>query len=258
MPPSQAEILAAYQQVSGGVRSRLVQYADLLWGGMGSWRDADVDRFVEEIVPKIQAGRLQMAQLTDAYLSQITGATAGIIDTSNLRGVDASDLYRRPATELYTNLSQGKTFDDAMKAASLRLGSLVSTDMQLAKTHQVQRSLRNSNVSGYRRVPTGDKTCALCLIASTQRYWKGDLLSIHPGCGCNVDPIPASESSDQVLDPDELERVHQEVADLVGSSDRSGRDIDYRQLIEVREHGELGPVLTFRDQHFVGPGDVSS
>lgn len=256
MPPSQAEILAAYQQVSGGVRSRLVQYADLLWGGMGSWRDADVDRFVEEIVPKIQAGRLQMAQLTDAYLSQITGATAGIIDTSNLRGVDASDLYRRPATELYTNLSQGKSFDDSMKAAIVRLGSLVATDMQLAKTHQAQRSLKNSDRAAYRRVPRGEKTCALCLIASTQRYWKGDLLPLHPGCDCDISPLPAGDHSAQVLNQVELERVHAEVETLTGDSNRMAQG--YRGLIEVREHGELGPVLTFRDQHFTGPDDVSS
>lgn len=256
MPPSQAEILAAYQQVSGEVRSRLVQYADLLWGGMGSWRDADVDRFVEEIVPKIQAGRLQMAQLTDAYLSQITGATAGIIDTSNLRGVDASDLYRRPATELYTNLSQGKSFDDSMKAAAARLGSLVATDMQLAKTHQSQRSMNAGGIQMFRRVLSGDNDCALCIVASTQHYWKKKLLPIHPGCQCSVEPLTPGWHP-QVLDPDQLETIHAQVESLTGASDRGARLPDYRQLIQVREHGEIGPTLTWRNQNFTGPHDVS-
>lgn len=70
-----------------------------------------------------------------------------------------------------------------------------------------------------------------------------------------MDALPDSTDPGQVLDPDEVERIHERVADLLGESDRGGRAPDYR-LISVREHGEFGPTLTWRGQDFTGPADI--
>ncbi|MDK7272578.1 hypothetical protein, partial [Actinotignum schaalii] len=90
--------------------------------------------------------------------------------------------------------------------------------------------------------------CALCMIAATQRYWVEDLMPIHPGCDCNSGPLPPDYPPDQqVIDDDELEAIHDAVANATGLSDRGARLPDYRDLIMETEHGEYGPLLSFKE-----------
>ena len=85
----------------------------------------------------------------------------------------------------------------------------------------------------------------MCVVASTQRYHRGDLMPMHPGCDCGVQPLPPGLAASQVIDEDLLEQVHQITADRLGVSDRGGRTPDYRKLLTVREHGEYGPTLSW-------------
>ncbi|MDO5671271.1 MAG: hypothetical protein Q4G30_00230 [Actinomycetaceae bacterium] len=80
-----------------------------------------------------------------------------------------------------------------------------------------------------------------------------DLLPIHPTCDCSVEPLPDDwrrwESLDgdfRVIDKELLEATHQQVGLIEGVADRSGKDPDYRKLIIVSEHGEIGPELKWR------------
>lgn len=252
-------LVAAEQSVRMQVRDRLVAYARELWGGMGSWRDADVERFVQQIVPRVLAGQRTIATLTDTYLGQITGVSgSGVIDVSALRGVDPTVVYQRPAVQMRTDLAAGKAFPDALTASITRLTGLVATDLQMAHTNQARASLDARGVPGFRRVLVGPGDCALCVIASTQRYHRGNLLPIHPGCNCSVAPLQSGEPVPQVIDKALLEATHQQVAEFAGISDRGGRAPDYRQMLVTHDHGELGPVLSWRGQSFTGPGDLAS
>ncbi len=187
---------------------------------------------------------------------------AGIVDLAAIRGgVPNAEVYRRPAVTMRTALAEGQSFTDALAAGSKRLEHLVRTDLQLAHTHQARHTLtarRNRRrpqgwVEAYRRVPSGTENCALCLIASTQRYWVKDLLPIHPGCDCGVAPLGPGEHLAQVIDPELLEATHEQVERLTGIADRGGRAVDYRQLIVPTEHGEYGPTLAWRHQSRSSP-----
>lgn len=255
-----AAIERAEQVARREVRDRLVQYATHLWGSMGSWRDADVERFVATITPRILAGQRTIAQLTDGYLSGVTGARGvGVVDLTRLRGgASAADVYARPAVTMRTDLADGKPFPDALAASTRRLANLVATDLQLAMTHQARAFGRARGVEAWARTLTGSENCALCLIASTQRYHRGDLMPIHPGCDCGIRSLGVGEHPEQAIDPDLLEATHQQVAEMAGISDRGGRAVDYRTLIATREHGEIGPVLTWRRQSFTSEADLGA
>ena len=148
---------------------------------------------------------------------------------------------------MYTALAAGKPLPQAAAEGRLRLTQLIGGDMQLAKVHASRQSMRGYPEEGqfYRRVLTGRENCALCVVASTQRYYRGDLLPIHPGCDCGVQPLPPGLAVNQVIDEDLLEQVHQITADRLGVSDRGGRTPDYRKLLTVSEHGEYGPTLSW-------------
>lgn len=254
-------LISVEQRMRLEVRDRLVAYATTYWGGMGSWRDADVDRFVERVVPQVVAGRRTAAQITDAYLARMLESDGvGLVDVEDIRGLSDSEVYRRPAVQMRTELSKGATFQAAQAAALARLANIVKTDLQLASTRQARRNMRRSSVKMFQRTLTGAENCALCTIASTQRYYKEDLLPIHPGCDCGVAPWRGEDV--QVINEELLEQVHSEVQRFVGESDRGARFIDgenplsdYMDLVVSREHGELGPTLSWREDKFTGPSD---
>ena len=270
LTPAQRDALTvALHGARHDVRERLVKYASTMWDTLGDWRDDDIARFVAAVAPRIEAGKATVARLTDAYIAALLDDDpAGVTNLSGIRGgVTPQQVYRRPAVTMRTELAGGATFTDALEAGRRRLESLVSTDLELAHTHQARHTMttpgrrrrgRRGQVEAFRRVPSGRETCALCLIASTQRYWVGDLMPIHPGCDCGVETLGVGEHVDQVIDPDLLEAVHKQVEQLTGGSDRGGRDTDYRDLIVTRQHGEYGPTIAWRGQKFTGPDQLAA
>lgn len=244
--------LREYQTRRGLIRDAVSSQLGRYWASMGSYRDADVDRFVRVAVPKVKAGQLAIASVTAQYLGGSVDRAAVVA----ARKADPQAVYRRPAVTVYAALAQGAEFVQAVAEGAARLNSLLSTDMQLAHTTQARASMTQGGYEYYRRVLSGLENCARCAIASTQRYHVRDLMPIHPGCDCGVETVTADFDPGQVIDPEYLERVHSEVERFTGFQDRGARDPDYRDLIVTHEHGEYGPTLAWRRDHFTGPADI--
>lgn len=261
---TQAALDSRYTSVTVALRQRLVALAAQLFGSRGAYRDEDADAFVEQILPTVLGAQQQMGSLTDAYLSALTadmfGGTAaarGVQIPEAIRGVPPEEVYRRPYVTVWTALSQGKSMSEAVRQGQNRLTSITGTDLQLARTEATRQVLSgDSRVQFYRRVLRGSYNCAMCVIASTQRYRKDRLMPIHPGCDCGTRPLPAGRDPGQVIEPDLLEAAHDAVAKGTGKTDRGGRLPDYRDIIIDRQHGELGPLMALRRNDFTGPSDI--
>ncbi|MDH6625717.1 hypothetical protein M2271_003528 [Streptomyces sp. LBL] len=237
------------------------------FSSLNSWRDADASRFRRQTLPIILAGERQIAALTASYLEQLykevdSGAGRIALDLDavtgeSLRGVDPAEVYDRPFTEIYTALSKGEPLDIAVERGAHRLETIAKTDLQLARTHTVQALGPEFPKFEYTvRELQGEYNCALCLVASTQRYHKRELAPIHPGCDCLVKLVTADEDPGQVIDEEKLDAIHKAVDDALGTHDRSGRAVDYRQIIVSNQHGEIGPVLGFNSHNFTRLGDA--
>jgi len=266
-PPEVARTILTYQSQVASVRSQVLAFAERLWGGLSAWRDADIDRLVDALVPVSLGGQQRIAALTDAYMTAmataaglpvpVSGTPATRVTGEALRGVPPREVYRRAGVTVWSKLAEGQRLTDAVAAGKHRLIDMVATDLQLAKTKTAHAYMaRDNTIRGYRRTLTGSENCAMCTLASTQRYHKAELAAIHPGCDCGVSPIRGNADPGQVISPARLEALHKAAAEQLGQSDRGGRAPDYRNIM-VREHGELGPVLTIRGQHFDGPSSVS-
>ncbi len=259
--PSPDQILTAYQTQVGRVREQTVKTGLAIWNGLPDYRDGNIDRFIVQIVPRVRAGQIKTAQLTAAFVKQSAKARGedvpmALVDREQIaavRKIDPVVEYRRPAVTLYTALRDGLTLAAGVELGAKRLTDLMSTDMQLAKTTQAQKSMQAAGYEYYVRVLTGLENCALCSIASTQRYHVKDLMPIHPGCDCGADTVNANFDPGHILDPQFLEETHAHVEQFVGGSDRGGRSPDYRELIITRENGEWGPTLTWLSDRFTGP-----
>lgn len=245
----------AYDSQVHSIRQQITAFGQAYWDSLPHYRASAVEDMIEAITPRVTAGQLRIADLTRAYLAQCArelGWKVALpsIDQDEIRGargVDPRVVYRRPAVDVYTALAAGKPLPQAAAEGRLRLTQLIGGDMQLAKVHASRQSMRGYPAEGqfYRRVLTGRENCALCVVASTQRYYRDDLMPIHPGCDCGVQPLPPGLAVNQVIDEDLLEQVHQITADRLGVSDRGGRTPDYRKLLTVSEHGEYGPTLSW-------------
>jgi len=281
---TQRELLEAYNSLS----SRLVRGLGVRVAGaftnLGSWRDADFEAFTKLIEPTLTGGRLQAARLQVGFyqeMAKLQGQTFGVpaisapdFTVSKLRnGAAAQEVYRRPFVDVYTALSKGKDMTQAIAAGGTRIGSIVSTDMQLSRRNAgfLARS-KNDNIVGYARTLTGSENCALCAIASTQRYRRDNLMPIHPGCDCGEMPIYGDQDPGQVIDQIRLDSTYDTIAQqLKIDPDFGGRDAglgklirsptegdklaDYTEITITSEHGEYGPTLRWRDQAFTGPSE---
>ena len=245
----------AYDSQVHAIRQQITAFGQAYWDSLPHYRASAVEDMIKVITPRVTAGQLRIADLTRAYLAQCARELGWKVvlppidqdEIRGARGVDPRVVYRRPAVDVYTALAAGKPLPQAAAEGRLRLTQLIGGDMQLAKVHASRQSMRGYPEEGqfYRRVLTGRENCALCVVASTQRYYRGDLLPIHPGCDCDVQPLPPGLTVNQVIDEDLLEQVHQITADRLGVSDRGGRTPDYRKLLTVSEHGEYGPTLSW-------------
>ena len=219
------------------VRGRINTFASTAWYAQGNYRPPDVDHLVMLIVPRVEAGQVQIANLTSAYIAQYATALKGSkvvavpVNRARVtggRGVPADEVYRRPAGDVYGALAEGASFRDAVDIGARRLADLVAMDMQMAQVRQAQDSYEGSGIQYFRRVLSGSpNTCELCQDASRERYSVADLMPIHQNCGCTTEQIESSEMSGRVID----------------------------SKVEVRDHGEYGPVLTVKGQDFTGPQD---
>lgn len=175
-------------------------------------------------------------------------------------GVPPAEVYARPFVDFWRSLLNGGSIDDALRSGASRIGELLDTDLErLSDFTSVEKYANAHGIVGYRRVLVGPKNCALCVVASTQRYRRRNLKPIHPHCNCKTVPVLSFESDgDQILDEDRLEQIHRSVREKFGIDDRSARAIDYRKIMVEHQHGEIGPYLSWRGQHFAGPSVVTN
>lgn len=250
MPPDPkvAAAVKGYGAATETVRARVLAFVERSWGGLGSWRDADIDRFVAQVLPVVRGGQRQAAALTDAYLAQVAAAVFGgrarlsgvpdrVID--EIRGhAKSRDVYRRPGAAVWTGLAEGLEVDEAVKRGLTRALALASTDLQLAKTHATRHVLSaDDRVTGYRRALRSGKSCSLCKVASDRIYKRDALLPVHNYCRCSVVPVygdvdPGAGLNDTASEPED------------GLADDG---------VATREHGEVGPLLVPAGHAFTGP-----
>jgi hypothetical protein len=278
--PNQDAVIASYQQTTTQARDQLARFLLALWASLGVYRAAQMTDFVAQAVPVVEGAMRHMQALTAAYLAQFASdhpgratpypsATVGIRDVRN--GAAPAEVYARPFHLVWRELGKAQMapeppadyVDKAIKAGSDRAVQLALTDVQLAKTHTAQRVLaQDHRVVGYRRVLEGAHSCGLCIISSTVRYHKGQLLPIHPACDCSVAPIIGDHDPGRTIDEPTLSAAHAAIRERFGKSSAAagyipgGKGAQYRDVLITHEHGELGPILAVRGQAFTGPNDL--
>lgn len=234
----------------------------------------DEERFVEEAFAAVESARVTTVGEVDAFLAAYLSSRGfdaspqGLDPAQYRRPVDPDQQWRRPFTQMRTRLSEGMEFPQAFQFAQTYAAGAAATDLQLASRGASRDWMVNEpRVVGYRRVlgsgGMSGENCGLCVVASTQRYHKGDLMPIHVHCTCETVPMMGEDDPGHVLDNDSLDVAKDRVAEMDGAySDRNdlGRvriNADELPRPKVVQHGEMGPVIYDERWSFTGPDQVS-
>jgi hypothetical protein len=228
----------AHTRAQARLRQTLVQRILNLWHGLGSWDRVDIPKFAPRAARLVRAGQLQEGRLMLGYLDRVSRAKTGrkspTVNVDKVpgraNGADLEDVYTRPFVWTWTDMSNDKPLADAVDMAAYRLERSVQTDLQLAARNTAHAVMdADRRVIGYKRV-LSDKPnhCPLCVVASTNKYRKKDLLPIHPACGCTVEPIYLDGSQTEASIDRRVEEALKRAKD---------------QKIVVLDHGEYGPYL---------------
>lgn len=231
----------------------LIEALVALWLSLRSWHREDVEGFLAEALPLVEAAQRTMADLVALKVADNAEAALGRPvrapllpdeDVTGLRnGVDATDVYERPFRDTWRGLGEGLDLDAAIDRGRIRLEGIAELDMQQAHaeaTDKAQRALERKNrPRWWERTLEGEENCALCLAASTVVYSVGDLNPIHPGCDCGIEEHWDKPPSG-VLYPDRLRDAYQAVYD------ETGNDTTRAELLRdvIASHDELGRILT--------------
>jgi|GEM_PF-3573995 len=234
-------LTAVYQQELKRTRQAVKAQVALHWNNLPAYRTENVEPFVSRVVPIVEAGQRRAISLTDAYLSHMLGTKPLGLDLSTLtgasvrNGVSPQDVYARPFTTVWTSIAT-IGFTAALAKGLDRLTSTAEMDVAMsARDSMTSYAQQSGNIIGFQRV-ADPGCCDYCQTIDGARTGPDEPQPLHNGCGCSAEPIYGSDASS---------------TDFVSFSPGSLFDD-----VEIREHGELGPVITNRHDSFTGPNDL--
>lgn len=210
------------------------------WEQLAAYDEAQVAEFLATAVPIVTVGQEKASRLTDAYVAAMLGRQPFGIPTSEVTGaavragVLPDEVYRRPFVTVWTALSAGSGYDEAVNAGLARATNLAATDVQLT-ARQTFQSIQDldSSIYGYARRADG-AACKFCRLVDGAYVKSAGAMPLHPGCGCGLEPLTGPHARAVAL-PDGTPIRDFQGGPLTASPLPDG--------VAVHEHGELGPTL---------------
>lgn len=242
----------AHIEAERRLRASVVQQVTRIWNGLPGHDQVNVDQWLAETVPLVEAAQRSSVSLTQAYLSRaierpVTGVTPDeLIGAAARNGTPPDQVYTRPFVTLWSELGEGIPWADAAKSALDRATGMAATDVQLSMRDTLKAVGEAESFYGYQRVADAG-ACNFCQEVDGAYLTSGEAMPLHSGCGCGVEP---------------LEEVHRGAVKLPDGT--VVRDYQYGPLkpfslpegVAIAQHGELGPVLVDPSQHFMDEAEA--
>lgn len=237
-------LTAAYQGEMKRTRAAVSAHVASTWRRLPNYRDEQIPGFLKATLPVVQAGQRRAVALTSAYLSRMLGAPPVGLDVEALigaavrNGMDPAEVYRRPFVTTWAAI-QRIGLEAAIQKGLSRLESTADMDVAMSGRDALLAYQREAPASesdriiGWTRVAEPG-CCDFCLSIDGAHTGPEEPQPLHNRCGCTADPITARSGL---------------VGALLGIGSQIGDTV-------IRDHGELGPVITAHGDAFAGPDDL--
>jgi hypothetical protein len=266
-PEQQADLLRWVDQFaskSEELRKKLIAMVVATYGGVNFYSASQVAGASEEAAAASNTNTLLAAGLAAQYLAVTSSLIAGqalpaptLLLPPLRNGVDMEQVFARPAKLFRRLRAKGVDPQTAFARAMALASQITDTNVTLAQREAYQQTLKRlervAGVTGYRRIvhPELARTgsCGLCIVASDQVYHSSQLLPIHGNCNCTVLPVMG------ILDPGSSLN-NTTLTDFYAAAGGNLSEQLKGVRVMVNDHGEYGPVLSYRGQNFTGPDDI--
>jgi hypothetical protein len=228
-----ATLIEAHLQAQARLRQIVFTAIASIWQGLGTYNEADMDRFTEASVPIVLAGQTQAVALTEAFIIRRLGLAPIGLDPTELTGaavrggVTLEEVYRRPFVNVWSALGRDVPWEDAVNAGEARATASAEMDVQLSSRAAYGAAQRvEPRIRGYRRRANGG-ACKFCLLVNGAFVKSANAMPLHNRCGCGLDPV---------------------TQDVIVTDTPDG--------VAVHQHGELGPMLGDPADNFTSQSDI--
>lgn len=234
-------LTAAYQQQLKMTRNAVGDAVGRQWQRLGTYNEADVPRFVDAVSPIIAAGQSRAVALTSAYVARHTGSPIAGLSLDSLppirNGVPPNVVYRRPFVGVWSALADDNYDGDYEAATDIgqemaKSSSLMDVALTVMAAY-VGFSALGTGITAWRRV-ADPGCCAYCQNIDGAYTGPNEPQPLHNRCGCTADPVTHEVPSDATYL--NAGSTHDDTA--------------------IQEHGELGPVIADKSDHFTGPSGI--
>lgn len=210
------------------------------WLALPDYRDAQVQPFLNRVLPIVQAGQVRAVSLTDAFVSKQIGQKPIGLDLTKLtgaavrNGVSPEEVYTRPFTTVWTSIDK-IGFQESVLKGLARLMSTGAMDVAMSgRDAKVAYALLDEQITGWTRV-ADPGCCDYCQMLDGVTTGPAEPQPLHNNCGCDAVANYGKASTTEI------------------SSLSAGAEFG-SALIE--QHGELGLVITDKNYEFTGIKDL--
>lgn len=182
----QDELVRRYRRTQERIHRRASLAVSRIWDDLGSWDEADVDRFAAQVEPVASAAKVAAATLAAGFYARMLDRPAPAIVADR---VPVALATRTPFTAAWHALKVGRPFDEALSAGRSVAGAeaerlVISTGRRTGDL--VTRSYGIDPL--WRRVPSAS-ACQWCRTISGQLYRTAESADFgHDRCGCTAVP----------------------------------------------------------------------
>jgi hypothetical protein len=262
LPDSQVTAIVEAEGVAqDAIAERLLLVLTALWATFTAyWEGQAVVDFATRVASLVSAAQNRAGGITEQHMRrqlQRVGvdlpATPLVSLPTDLRlGADTVQVYQRPVRKLrYLVAEEAAQEEQAAEIALQRLEKQAVTDLQLARATAAQQVLYAvpDRVIGWRRIihPELGSVCGLCIAASDRVYGRIQRMDLHPGCKCTTAPVTATADPGRALNAADLQAIYAAAGNTTESRALA------KTRIQVRENGELGPILMADGSEYLGP-----
>lgn len=245
MRPSASAEARAHIEAQRRVRLQLVVAVAAIWQALPGYDRENLEEWLDRVVPTVQAAQRMAVRIFDAYAAAALNRRPLGLNPERLTGAAVrngtapEEVYTRPFVTMWSELKEGKLYEDAYAAGTNRAQGAAAMDAQLSvRAASVELDRVDYSVYGYRRVADAD-ACDFCR-AVDGAYVKasdGFVMALHNHCGCGLE-INTEPHEGAVHLPD-------------GTQIRPYQFGPLNDVVAVEDHGELGALLVDPNQHFM-------
>lgn len=181
-----AQLARRYQLRLLGLADRAEFTVSKVWDDLGSWDEADIERFAAAAAPIVTGAQRSGAALAVGYLQLLTGSPHAV-DIAALAG---STDFKGPFIGYWAALARGETWETAIDSGRTRAGSLAVDGVHTAaREASTVIDKAEQRIVGWERMLSG-LACEWCTTVATARYRTAESASFgHERCDCIPTPI---------------------------------------------------------------------